>query len=190
MTNLPAHYRIPLFAGLATAPCRRRRSLRVFFLAAGAAGRPWLRAPEELDFDHEFLKSIHVPVRRRRAAVPAIRPSPPPRRVRPDDRPRGRVLPVLDRGSRAVCPPAGRIPFGIWSGRDPVACTPGPSLGAPRGAAQLARRPGHFRNRLRITRCALSAVNRPGPSGGDRPQHLGCGRRRFEEAGGTRDASS
>ena len=39
VTNLPAHYRIPLFAGLARRLAAAGGSLRVFFLAS-ACGRP------------------------------------------------------------------------------------------------------------------------------------------------------
>ena len=67
VTNLPAHYRIPLFTGLSRRLDAAGAVLRVFFLGATARGRSWLSAREGLDFDHEYTRSISLPIRRRRA---------------------------------------------------------------------------------------------------------------------------
>jgi glycosyltransferase involved in cell wall biosynthesis len=119
VTNLPAHYRIPLFTGLARRLAAAGASLRVFFLASDAAGRPWLRAGEDLEFDHDFLKSIPMPVRRRR---PPFLPFELRRRL-------GAFEPtiVLAAGfspfsttHAAAYARRRRVPFGLWSGETPA----------------------------------------------------------------------
>jgi len=131
VTNLPAHYRVPLFTGLARCLEAAGGSLRVFFLASGTPDRPWLGASEGLSFDHEFLRSIPLPLRRRR------------RPFLPFDLRRrlGAFEPtiVLAAGfspfsALAAAAYARRrgVPFGIWSGETPAL--------APRGALRAAQR--------------------------------------------------
>jgi glycosyltransferase involved in cell wall biosynthesis len=118
VTNLPAHYRIPLFAGLARRLAAAGASLRVFFLATGAAGRPWLRAGEDLQFDHEFLRSIPMPVRRRR---PPFLPFELRRRLGAHE-PTMLLAAGLSPFSTAQAASYARrrrVPFGIWSGETP-----------------------------------------------------------------------
>ena len=131
VTNLPAHYRIPLFTGLAQRLAGAGASLRVFFLGAGEPDRPWLRGREDFQFEHEFMRSIRLPVRPRRA--PFL----------PFDL-RGRLgayepTIVLAAGfspfstvEAALYARRRRIPFGIWSGETPSH--------APRGRRQALQR--------------------------------------------------
>jgi glycosyltransferase involved in cell wall biosynthesis len=119
VTNLPTHYRLPLFATLAVKLAAVDASLRVFFLGAEAAGRPWLESGTAPAFEHEFLESWAVPVRRRR--TPFL-----PRNLR------GRLAAfdptiVLAAGfspfstvEAALYARRRRIPFGIWSGETPA----------------------------------------------------------------------
>jgi glycosyltransferase involved in cell wall biosynthesis len=119
VTNLPAHYRIPLFTGLARRLGTAGASLRVFFLASDAAGRPWLSAAEDLEFDHDFLRSIPVPVRRRR---PPFLPFELRRRL-------GAFEPTMvlaagfspfSTAQAASYARRRKVPFGIWSGETPA----------------------------------------------------------------------
>jgi glycosyltransferase involved in cell wall biosynthesis len=119
LTNLPAHYRIPLFTGMSTRLEGAGASLRVFFLGSRAAGRPWLSSRQGLAFGHEFVSSVELPVRRRR------RPFAPLdlwRRLEDFD-PSIVVAPGF---SPLVAIPAcrysrrRRIPFGLWSGEIPA----------------------------------------------------------------------
>jgi glycosyltransferase involved in cell wall biosynthesis len=130
VTNLPAHYRIPLFTKLARRLEAAGGSLRVFFLASETPDRPWL-AGENLQFDHEFLRSIPLPLRRRR------------RPFLPFDLRRrlGAYEPTILLASgfspfstlKAAAHARRRgIPFGIWSGETPAL--------APRGALRNAQR--------------------------------------------------
>lgn len=118
VTNLPTHYRVPLFAGLSERLTASGASLRVFFGGTRAHGRSWLSGGGDLNFDHEFLRSVRVPVRRRRAPLFPLDV-------------RGRLATfdptiILASGFSPFSTPAvvsyarrRRVPFGIWSGETP-----------------------------------------------------------------------
>ena len=113
VTNLPAAYRLPLFAGVGARLGRAGARLRVFFLGRGSAARPWLDSGAP-PFDDEFLRSVELPLRRRPPLVPA------------------NLRRALDRFAPTLLLPAGfspavsgriaayaashGIPFGVWSG--------------------------------------------------------------------------
>jgi hypothetical protein len=70
ITNFPSHYRVPLFAKIAARLVDVGGAMRVFFLAAEAAGRPWLAADILNEFDFEILRSREFPLRERSPLVP------------------------------------------------------------------------------------------------------------------------
>jgi glycosyltransferase involved in cell wall biosynthesis len=118
VSNLPAHYRIPLFAGLARRLERVGASMRVFFLRSSAGRRTWMEPGERLEFDYEVLAGVDLPVRRRPPRLPwgltaALRRFDPTIAVSAGFSPAvsGRV----QRYSRRT-----GIPFGVWSGETPA----------------------------------------------------------------------
>jgi glycosyltransferase involved in cell wall biosynthesis len=70
VTNYPAHYRLPLFEGLAARLDAVGAHLSVVFLSSGEGSRPWLTGPRP-EFDHEILTSVRVPFRQRATLVPS-----------------------------------------------------------------------------------------------------------------------
>jgi glycosyltransferase involved in cell wall biosynthesis len=118
VTNLPAHYRTALFAGLSRRLEATGAVLRVFFLGATARGRSWLSDGEGLDFDHEFARSISLPIRRQRAPfLPfnlrrLLGSFEPTIILAAGFSPFSTVEAALHAGRR-------QIPFGIWSGETP-----------------------------------------------------------------------
>jgi hypothetical protein len=70
VTNVPAPYRLPLFAEMDSRLQAGGASLRVFFLGAGDHRRPWIRMGTEASFEHEIVASIGLPLRKRRPRVP------------------------------------------------------------------------------------------------------------------------
>jgi glycosyltransferase involved in cell wall biosynthesis len=70
VTNQPAPYRIPLFERVAARVADAGAAFRVLFLARHAADRSWMRTDGELPFDHAYLPSVQLPLRRRPPAVP------------------------------------------------------------------------------------------------------------------------
>ena len=122
VTNVPTHYRVPLFNGLARRLARAGASLRVFFMDQPPAAQPWLAPSEQAAFDHEFVSS---------ASLPKDGPwSSKVDRVRPPHIPRGlgRRLgefepSIVVGGSFSFTGIAAhayarrkRVPFGLWSG--------------------------------------------------------------------------
>jgi len=113
ITNVPTHYRVPLFAGMARRLAAAGGEFRVYFLSDVPAKREWMRT-ESLEFDHEILKSIDLRRDRGRRLMPINLA----RRL-DDFRPTllltGGFSPLV--GAR-VAAYAGRreIPFGVWSG--------------------------------------------------------------------------
>jgi len=115
LTNLPTHYRVPLLNAMSERLAAAGASLRVFFTAARPWARSWM-APVPLQFDHEFLRSVPVPLgmdlpfdleRQVQRFAPTL---------------------VLVPGfSPAVAVRAAaaarwmRVPYGIWSGEIPAA---------------------------------------------------------------------
>ena len=71
VTNRPAHYRHPLFDGMAERLRSVGASFRVYFVAGASGERPWL-TDDSGTYDREYLSSVSLPVRRhRRPSVPA-----------------------------------------------------------------------------------------------------------------------
>ena len=117
VVNIPAHYRIPLFNGLAQRLSAAGAGLRVFFLAPTYKRRAWMRS-EAPTFDREYLRSAGI---RLTAAWKAFVPVNLGSRLRSFS-----PSLVLAAGfSPFVSSPAARyasrasIPFGIWSGEIP-----------------------------------------------------------------------
>jgi glycosyltransferase involved in cell wall biosynthesis len=113
VTNLPTHYRVPLFTRMAARLADADATFRVFFLATPPSSRPWM-TPGELGFDHEFLRGVDVSRDRGRHVLPLSL-----------ERRLGLFAPtlVLTGGfSPAVTMRVARYarragaPFGIWSG--------------------------------------------------------------------------
>lgn len=69
VTNLPAHYRVPLFEGIARRLEAVGARFSVLFLAEHDAARPWL-AGTDLQFEHTYVSGIRVPIRRRAPRLP------------------------------------------------------------------------------------------------------------------------
>jgi Glycosyl transferases group 1 len=70
VTNLPANYRIPLLNTMAKRLRAVECRFRAFFCAQSHDARPWLTSAERLEFEHEFLRSVALPIRRRPPLVP------------------------------------------------------------------------------------------------------------------------
>jgi glycosyltransferase involved in cell wall biosynthesis len=70
VTNLPAPYRIPLLNKMAGRLGRVGAELRVFFMRTHTGGRPWVGQTDGLEFEHESLTSIELPIGVRRSLVP------------------------------------------------------------------------------------------------------------------------
>ncbi|HEV2724225.1 MAG TPA: glycosyltransferase family 4 protein [Thermoleophilaceae bacterium] len=114
ITNLPVPYRLALFRGLSERLQEVGAGLRVFFLASPPAERSWLVSSREFGFEHEFLRGLAIPARRRRPVAPLalgqrLRAYAPTMVVAAGFSPL-----VASRAARH----AGRagVPFGIWSG--------------------------------------------------------------------------
>jgi glycosyltransferase involved in cell wall biosynthesis len=69
VTNLPTHYRVPLFTRIAARLGEAGSKFRVFFLAPPPLSRPWM-TPGELGFDHEVLRGVDMSRDRGRQVLP------------------------------------------------------------------------------------------------------------------------
>jgi glycosyltransferase involved in cell wall biosynthesis len=69
VTNLPTHYRVPLFNELNDRLAKAEAIFRVFFLARPPATRSWM-IPGEINFEHEFLRGIDLSRDRGRRILP------------------------------------------------------------------------------------------------------------------------
>ncbi|HYP48639.1 MAG TPA: glycosyltransferase family 4 protein [Thermoleophilaceae bacterium] len=126
VTNLPTHYRIPLFSGLAHRLEAVGASLRVLFLGSSAGSRSWLTSHEPLDFDHTVLPGVSPPVRRRPPRLPlgigsALR------RQRPTIALSAGLSPAVSGRVQRYARASG-IPFGLWSGEIPAHAARQPAL--------------------------------------------------------------
>lgn len=65
VTNIPTHYRVPLFGEVARRVEAAGGRLQVLFLARTYRRRAWMRPPA-MDFDHTFLRSVGLPLSRER----------------------------------------------------------------------------------------------------------------------------
>jgi glycosyltransferase involved in cell wall biosynthesis len=70
VTNLPTHYRLPLFSRMSKRLEAVNAHFRVFFLARETQTRPWLTADAGVDFEHEYMRSFRPPIAERPRAVP------------------------------------------------------------------------------------------------------------------------
>jgi glycosyltransferase involved in cell wall biosynthesis len=69
VTNLPTHYRVPLFNSLSRRFQSEGAKLRVLFLARTSAGRSWIR-PGTFSFDHAYLRGIDLMGKQGRRVIP------------------------------------------------------------------------------------------------------------------------
>ena len=121
VTNVPTHYRVPLFNGLGRRLARAGGSLRVFFMDETPAAQPWLASSEELEFEHEFVPSAALPTGLPWSSrVDRVRPPHVPRGL---GRRLGEFEPSIVMGGSsftgvASCAYArrNRVPFGLWNG--------------------------------------------------------------------------
>jgi glycosyltransferase involved in cell wall biosynthesis len=120
VTNLPTPYRLPLFSGVGARLAQAGARFRVFFLAPSDASRPWIHS-EAAQFDHDVLRSLELPVRRRHPLLPT------------------NLAEALDRFQPSLLVAAGfspavswriaryaaprKIPLGLWSGDIPISRT-------------------------------------------------------------------
>ena len=114
VTNHPAPYRVPLFEQIAARVGGAGTSFRVFFLARAAADRSWMRPDAEIGFEHTFVRSVQLPVRKRPPALP-LRLEAELDRFSP-------TMLVVGGFSPFIAPRLARyahrrqIPLGLWSG--------------------------------------------------------------------------
>jgi len=123
VTNLPAHYRVPLFNGLDARLSSAGARLRVFFTGSDPAQRTYMR-PAAFSFEHEFLRTRRAPLgggdvplgleRRLRDFDPTIVLA------------AGFAPGVAGRVARFAA--ARDVAFGVWSGELPTAATAGGRL--------------------------------------------------------------
>lgn len=114
VTNFPAYYRLPLFRGMAQRLENVGARMRVLFLARQAPGRPWLCPRGSLGLDHDVLRSVSVPVRRRRPLVP-VNLTGRLRRFRPSIVVAGGFNPSVTRPAARYAVDNGAT-LGLWSG--------------------------------------------------------------------------
>jgi glycosyltransferase involved in cell wall biosynthesis len=114
VTNLPAHYRVPLFSAISSRLVVADARFVVLFCGRSAGSRSWLAGPEPLDFDHRFLRSVSVPIRARPPLMPLTLEAA-LRRFRPTVVMSAGFSPAVS-GRVAHYAHHAQIPFGIWSG--------------------------------------------------------------------------
>jgi glycosyltransferase involved in cell wall biosynthesis len=113
VTNVPTHYRAPLFSSMARRLAAAGAAFRVYFLSDVPAKREWMRTGP-LEFNHEILKSFDLGRDRGRRLMPINLAE------RLDDfQPTlllaGGFSPLVG-GRIAVYAGRRGIPFGVWSG--------------------------------------------------------------------------
>jgi len=123
VTNLPAHYRIPLFNGMQERLSGAGARLCVFFAGSDPAQRTYMR-PGSFSFEHEFLRTRRAPLglgdvplgleRRLRRFDPTIVLA------------AGFAPGVAGRVARFAA--TRDVAFGVWSGELPTAATAGGRL--------------------------------------------------------------
>ena len=114
VTNIPAHYRVPLLNLVASRLQHSGAGFAAFFCARGTRSRPWLPSRESLEFEHEFLSAVAVPVRARPPLIPLTLEAA-LRRFRPTIVLSAGFSPAVS-GRCARYARRARIPFGVWSG--------------------------------------------------------------------------
>ena len=121
VTNVPAPYRVELFAQIAERLQLVGASFDVVYQSEAPKDRPWLKLDQEFPFRHHFLKSIEIPLGERKPHLPRDLEST-IARLRP-------TLLVCAGFSPLVSSRVGRvaarraIPFGIYSGEIEAALT-------------------------------------------------------------------
>jgi glycosyltransferase involved in cell wall biosynthesis len=70
VTNVPAPYRVELFAQVADRLEKGGASFDVIYLAASTSARPWIGYRRALPYRHHFLRGFELPYGERRARVP------------------------------------------------------------------------------------------------------------------------
>ena len=113
VTNIPAHYRIPLFDRVAARLDRVDGRLTVVFTAPEAAERVWM-AGASPSFEHRVLRSRTVRAGEREKSVP-VNLERVLRRLDPTVVVAGGFSPVVAGRAALLCS-LRRIPFGVWSG--------------------------------------------------------------------------
>jgi glycosyltransferase involved in cell wall biosynthesis len=114
VTNLPAPYRLPLFERMAERLTAGGAAFKVFFLSTAAGGRSWMDVETIGGFEQEVLRSVGVPIRKRRPLIPLDLE----RRLaafRPTLVLAAGLSPAVS-GRAARFASRRRVPFGIWSG--------------------------------------------------------------------------
>jgi glycosyltransferase involved in cell wall biosynthesis len=115
VTNIPAHYRLPLFHRIAQRAEAAGGSFRVLFLAPTPGDRPWMEG-DTLEFDHEFVRSLPIRLGERARALPLALG-----RALAHAQPTVLIAGGFSPASMSAALFARRrgLPFGIWSGETP-----------------------------------------------------------------------
>ena len=114
VTNVLAPYRVPLFSAVAARLRACGGELAVFLMSEQSSTRPWIADAGHVDFHHQSLRSIRLPIGERRSYVP-ISLSRSLRAFRPTILVSGGISPfVADRLAR-LATRHGAV-LGIWSG--------------------------------------------------------------------------
>ena len=114
VTNVPAPYRVELFAQIAPRLEAAGARFDVVYQARAPARRPWLEPTGEPAFGHEFLRGYELPLGERRPVVPLNLEST-LARLEPTLLVCAGFSPAVA-GRAAVYARRNHIPFGIWSG--------------------------------------------------------------------------
>jgi glycosyltransferase involved in cell wall biosynthesis len=113
VTNIPMHYRTPLFNQLSVRLAQSDASLRVLLQAAARPSRAWMN-PGRLDFDHQVLRTFERSVAGSRFAIP-INLERHLAQFSPTVVLSGGFSPAVSGRVARFCA-SRKIPFGIWSG--------------------------------------------------------------------------
>ncbi len=114
ITNYPTHYRLPLFEAMAHATETVGADFTVVFLAATARSRPWL-AGTSSRFDHAFVPSVQLPLRRHKGPLLPAGLERQLRSHRPTIVLSAGLSPLVSERAERVARDVGAT-FGIWSG--------------------------------------------------------------------------
>ena len=121
VTNVPAPYRVELFAQVAKRLELVGASFDVLYQSEAPKDRPWLKLDQEFPFRHHFLKSIEIPLGERRPHFPRDLEST-IARLRPTLLVCAGFSPLVS-GRVARVAASRAIPFGIYSGETATAAT-------------------------------------------------------------------
>ena len=170
------------------APCRRG-SLAASLLPRVGRGRPAVASRRRGSGVRPRFPEEHPHARAPApAAVPAVRASPPAGAFEPTMVLAAGFSPFSTAQAASYAPPESSVRH--LERRDAGAGAPRAQLGAPHRPASPTGCERGLRDCLRVACGALPAHPRSGPSGRDRPQHVGCERSGWERACGARGLSS